>query len=264
MADERPRRTGRARRRRHRRHPLHVGHHGAAEGRRAHPRRAEQQRPHHRRRPCSRARPDDVIMGCLPLFHVFGLTCSLNAGVLAGVVAHAHPAVRRRQGARRHRARRRHRLRGRADDVLRDAAPARTPTAATCRACGCASPADRRCRSRSCARSRRPSAASSSRATASRETSPVASFNHPHAERKPGSIGTPIRGVEMRLVDDDGTDVAAGEVGEIAIRGENVMKGYWQRRRRPRRRSPTAGSAPATSPGRTRTATTSSSTARRR
>jgi long-chain acyl-CoA synthetase len=61
------------------------------------------------------------------------------------------------------------------------------------------------------------------------ETSPVASFNHPHAERKPGSIGTPIAGVEMRLVDDDGKDVAGGEVGEIAIRGENVMKGYWQR-----------------------------------
>jgi long-chain acyl-CoA synthetase len=61
------------------------------------------------------------------------------------------------------------------------------------------------------------------------ETSPVASFNHPHAERKPGSIGTPIRGVEMRLVDDDGNDVPPGEVGEIAIRGENVMKGYWQR-----------------------------------
>jgi long-chain acyl-CoA synthetase len=61
------------------------------------------------------------------------------------------------------------------------------------------------------------------------ETSPVASFNHPHAERKPGTIGTPIRGVELRLVDDEGRDVAPGEVGEIAIRGENVMKGYWQR-----------------------------------
>jgi long-chain acyl-CoA synthetase len=61
------------------------------------------------------------------------------------------------------------------------------------------------------------------------ETSPVASFNHPHAERKPGSIGTPIRGVEMRLVDDEGNETPAGEVGEIAIRGENVMKGYWQR-----------------------------------
>jgi long-chain acyl-CoA synthetase len=60
------------------------------------------------------------------------------------------------------------------------------------------------------------------------ETSPVASFNHPDKERKPGSIGTPIEGVEMKLVDDAGHDVADGEeVGEIAIRGHNVMKGYW-------------------------------------
>ncbi|NLT05559.1 MAG: long-chain fatty acid--CoA ligase [Solirubrobacterales bacterium] len=61
------------------------------------------------------------------------------------------------------------------------------------------------------------------------ETSPVASFNHPDRERKPGSIGTPIAGVEMRLVDDDGNPPPAGEPGEIAIRGENVMKGYWER-----------------------------------
>ena len=40
------------------------------------------------------------------------------------------------------------------------------------------------------------------------ETSPVASFNHPDRERKPGSIGTPIDGVEMKLVDDDGNEVA--------------------------------------------------------
>src|SRR3954452_17677106 len=51
------------------------------------------------------------------------------------------------------------------------------------------------------------------------ETSPVASFNHPDAERKPGSIGTPIEGDEMKVTDD----------GEIAIRGHNVMKGYWKR-----------------------------------
>jgi long-chain acyl-CoA synthetase len=56
------------------------------------------------------------------------------------------------------------------------------------------------------------------------ETSPVASFNHPDRERKPGSIGTPVAGVEMKLAEpnDDG-------VGEIAIRGHNVMKGYWNR-----------------------------------
>jgi long-chain acyl-CoA synthetase len=70
------------------------------------------------------------------------------------------------------------------------------------------------------------------------ETSPVASFNHPDAERKPGSIGTPIRGVEMRVVDEHGDDVPRGEVGEIAIRGQNVMKGYW------RRADATAGAIP--------------------
>jgi long-chain acyl-CoA synthetase len=61
------------------------------------------------------------------------------------------------------------------------------------------------------------------------ETSPVACSNHPDSERKPGSIGTPIEGVEMRVVDESDEPVAQGEVGEIAIRGHNVMKGYWQR-----------------------------------
>ena len=61
------------------------------------------------------------------------------------------------------------------------------------------------------------------------ETSPVASFNHPDKERKPGSIGTPIKGVEMQVWDDDGNEVAQGEVGEIVIRGHNIMKGYWDR-----------------------------------
>jgi len=61
------------------------------------------------------------------------------------------------------------------------------------------------------------------------ETSPVASFNHPDKERKPGSIGTPIEGVEMKVVDEDGNEVAQGEVGEIAIRGHNLMRGYWNR-----------------------------------
>ena len=59
------------------------------------------------------------------------------------------------------------------------------------------------------------------------ETSPVASFNHPDRERKPGSIGTPLEGVEMRVVNAEGASLPAGEVGEIAIRGPNVMKGYW-------------------------------------
>src|SRR6201986_4671402 len=61
------------------------------------------------------------------------------------------------------------------------------------------------------------------------ETSPVASINHPGRVQKPGSIGTPIRDVQMRAVDGSGEQVPQGEVGEIVIRGPNVMKGYWQR-----------------------------------
>ena len=61
------------------------------------------------------------------------------------------------------------------------------------------------------------------------ETSPLASFNRRGRERKPGSIGLPVDGVEMRLVDDAGNPVAERDVGEIQIRGHNVMKGYWRR-----------------------------------
>ncbi|GGR88106.1 long-chain-fatty-acid--CoA ligase [Micromonospora fulviviridis] len=58
------------------------------------------------------------------------------------------------------------------------------------------------------------------------ETSPVASFNHPGRPAKPGSIGQPIWGVQMKLIDADGNEAPESEQGEIAIRGHNVMKGY--------------------------------------
>ncbi|MBO0811099.1 MAG: long-chain fatty acid--CoA ligase [Microlunatus sp.] len=58
------------------------------------------------------------------------------------------------------------------------------------------------------------------------ETSPVATFNHPDRPSKAGSIGYAIRGVEVRVVDPDDNDVPVGEIGEIVIRGENIMKGY--------------------------------------
>ncbi len=60
------------------------------------------------------------------------------------------------------------------------------------------------------------------------ETSPVASFNHVGNTRA-GSIGHPVEGVEMKIVDDAGNEVTDGGPGEIAIRGHNVMKGYWNR-----------------------------------
>ena len=60
------------------------------------------------------------------------------------------------------------------------------------------------------------------------ETSPVATFNHLHKERKPGSVGTPIWGVEVDIFTEKAEPVATiGDVGEIVVRGHNVMKGYY-------------------------------------
>ncbi|WP_182379395.1 long-chain fatty acid--CoA ligase [Nocardioides sp. WS12] len=63
------------------------------------------------------------------------------------------------------------------------------------------------------------------------ETSPIASFSTYGDVPRVGSIGTPIEGVEMKLIDEDWADIkdVAGEIGEIAIRGHNVMKGYYNR-----------------------------------
>ena len=60
------------------------------------------------------------------------------------------------------------------------------------------------------------------------ETSPVACFNR-YGETRPGSIGFPVWGVEIRIVDENGKEVPDGELGEIAIRGHCVMKGYYKR-----------------------------------
>jgi long-chain acyl-CoA synthetase len=174
------------------------------------------------------ATADDVIMGCLPLFHVFGLTCSLNAGVLSGSTLTLIP---RFDGGKA--------LAVVARDQVTifegvptmfsamlhapDADSADMSSLRLCVSGGSAMPVE-------VMRSfEEKFGCIVLEGYGLSETSPVASFNHPHVERKPGSIGTPIRGVEMRLVDDEGKDTPAGEVGEIAIRGENVMKGYWQR-----------------------------------
>jgi long-chain acyl-CoA synthetase len=156
--------------------------------------------------------PDDVIMGCLPLFHVFGLTCALNAGVLAGACLTLLP---RFDGAKA------------LSIIERDRVTVFEGVPTMFSAMLHSSDRDRYDVSslRLCV-----SGGSAMPVEVMRgfeeafgcivlegyglsETSPVASFNHPHAERKPGTIGTPIRGVEMRLVDDEGRDVATGDVG---------------------------------------------------
>ncbi len=173
-------------------------------------------------------RPDDVIMGCLPLFHCFGLTAGLNAAVVGGACLTLIPRFDARKALE---------VIGR-DRVtvfegvptmyaamlhVEDAGSYDVSSLRTCISGGSAMPVE---------------VMKSFEDTFGcivlegyglSETSPVASFNRPDLERKPGSIGVPVRGVEMKLVDDEGEDTAAGGVGEIAIRGENVMRGYWGR-----------------------------------
>src|ERR1700689_3682170 len=169
----------------------------------------------------------DVVMGCLPLFHVFGLTCGLNATVTAGSTLTLLPSFDP----------------GKALEIIQrdrvtifEGVPTmyaamlhhtgERPDVSSLRLCisgGAAMPVE------GPRQFEEAFGCTILEGYGLSETSPVASFNHPDKVRKPGSIGTPIAGVEMRLIDADGADVPAGEVGEIAIRGHNVMKGYWGR-----------------------------------
>ncbi|MGW6280224.1 long-chain-fatty-acid--CoA ligase [Kribbella sp. NPDC055071] len=172
--------------------------------------------------------PDDVVMGCLPLFHVFGMGCGMNASIANGSTLTLIPRFSPAKAL---------------EVIQRDrvtifegvptmyAAMLGVPDSdqydvSTLRCCvsgGAALPVE---------------VLKSFEAAFGciilegyglSESSPVASFNHPHAERKPGSIGTPIEGVQLRLVDERRMPVAAGEIGEIQIAGHNVMKGYWNK-----------------------------------
>ena len=61
------------------------------------------------------------------------------------------------------------------------------------------------------------------------ETSPSASCNPPTSRTFTGTIGVPLPSTWMKILDDDGHDVPVGQPGEIAIKGPQVMAGYWQR-----------------------------------
>lgn len=172
--------------------------------------------------------PDDVVFGGLPMFHSFGQTCTLNAAVAAGasvtLLPRFDPAEALRLVAE-------HRVTvfcgvptmyG-ALLAVRDRDQYDVSALRVCVSGGAALPVE------VLRRFEEAFGCMILEGYGLSETSPVASFNHPDRERKPGSIGTPIEGVEMRVVDTDGADVPPGEVGEIAVRGHNVMKGYWQR-----------------------------------
>jgi long-chain acyl-CoA synthetase len=173
-------------------------------------------------------KPDDVVLGALPFFHVFGLTCGLNSTIKAGGTLtliprfdpdHALEIIQR-------------------DKVtifegvptmyvaMLHSPKADSADASSLRLCvsgGSAMPGEvlRAFEEKFGCKILEGYGLS--------ETSPVASFNHPDRERKVGSIGTPIAGVEMKVVDEDDNELPRGEVGEIVIKGPNVMKGYWRK-----------------------------------
>lgn len=173
---------------------------------------------------------DDVVMGCLPLFHVFGLTCGLNAAVLAGATLTLIPRFEPRKALQvierdgvtvfegvptMYSAL----LSSAAEPAL--SAPEATQSLRVCVSGGAALPVQ------VLADFEKAFGCTVLEGYGLSETSPVAAFNHPNRPRRPGSIGTPIEGVEMRIVDLNGDAVPPGETGEIQIRGHNVMKGYW-------------------------------------
>ena len=97
------------------------------------------------------------------------------------------------------------------------------------------------------------------------ETSSVTTMNSgADYLRKPDSVGVPVPVCDVQVVDADEHDVPVGEVGELWIKGPNVVKGYWSK---PEATAAsvhrTAGSAPATSPASTTRASSTSSTAPR-
>jgi len=61
------------------------------------------------------------------------------------------------------------------------------------------------------------------------EGSPVVTFNKLHRERKSGSIGSAVWGVEVKIVDENDNELPPGQKGELIYRGHNVMKGYYKR-----------------------------------
>jgi long-chain acyl-CoA synthetase len=165
--------------------------------------------------------PDDVILGALPLFHAFGQTAGLNAAVAAGACLSLIPRFSPAKAL---------------EIIERDRVTVfqgvptmfaamlhcnERPDTASLRLCvsgGAAMPVE-------VMRGFEDAfGCMVLEGYGLSETSPVASFNHPDRERKPGSIGTPVTGVEMNLI-----DASEDGVGEIAIRGHNVMKGYWNR-----------------------------------
>jgi long-chain acyl-CoA synthetase len=168
--------------------------------------------------------PDDVALGVLPLFHSFGQTCFQNATIAAGGTYSLLPRFTPQDAFATMQA---HGVTVFAGVptmyfalLHHEGAPAALPGLRICMSGGSAMPVE------------------VMKAFEAKfgvevlegyglsETSPIASFNTPERERTPGSIGYPVWGVEMAILDEKDQPLPDGERGEICIRGHNVMKGY--------------------------------------
>ncbi|TDT34401.1 long-chain-fatty-acid--CoA ligase [Naumannella halotolerans] len=174
------------------------------------------------------ATSEDVIFGGLPLFHVFGQTCAMNLSVAAGATLDLLPKFDPVEALRiiaedkvtvfegvptMYIA-----LLAAAEKVEFDASSVRVAASG-----GAAIPVETLTKVEQVLKFPVLEGYGLS------ETAPVATFNQFSKPSKPGSIGWEISGVEVRLVDEQDNDVPEGEIGEITIRGENVMKGYWNK-----------------------------------
>ena len=169
---------------------------------------------------------NDVVLGCLPLFHAFGQSNGLNASLAVGacvsLVPRFDPAAVL-QLIERHRV------------TVFEGVPTMYVTLLHADAGGVDVSSLRMCISGGAALPvevlkgfQNTFGAQILEGYGLSETSPTATFNRP-GRTKAGSIGLPLDGVELKLVNPDGTETPPGEAGEIAIRGHNVMKGYWKR-----------------------------------
>jgi long-chain acyl-CoA synthetase len=171
------------------------------------------------------ATSEDVVFGGLPLFHVFGQTCGLNAAVKAGACLTLLPRFDATKTLE---------ILQRDNVTIFQGVPTmyvalvNHPNRAdydlsklrVCASGGAAMPVE------VMTSFEKEFGCVVLEGYGLSETSPIASFNLPE-RRRPGSIGSPVPGVEFRIVDDAGNDVPDGDPGEIVIRGHNVMKGYW-------------------------------------
>jgi long-chain acyl-CoA synthetase len=171
--------------------------------------------------------PDDVLMGCLPLFHTFGQTVGLNCAIFSGacltLISRFDPGKALRVIER--------------DGVsvfigvptmysallgVPSGDGLDTSSLRLCVSGGAALPME------VLTGFEKAFGCPIIEGYGLSETAPVASFNPPDGARKAGSVGVPIDGVQMRIVTEDWSDLPIGEIGEIAIRGHNIMKGYWR------------------------------------